>query len=116
MVDQLPRTNLTATMPSGMKAVRFRAGREAEIVGGSVPFVDPKDPAEKQPQMRLVAHCKVFNLLDANELAEYEKVWQGIADDTIVLSKDQLITSPDGTIVRGLLRWGVKTYRVKGQP
>jgi len=58
----------------------------------------------------------VFNLLDPNELIEYEKVWQDIADDKVILSKDQLITSPDGTIVRGLLRWGVKTYRVQGQP
>jgi hypothetical protein len=116
MAEQLPRTSLTASMPPGMRAVRFRAEREAEIVGGVVPLIDPRDKDSRQPQMRLVTHCKVFNLLDANEVIEYEKVWQDIADDRAILSKDQIIASPDGTIVRGLLRWGVKTYRVQGQP
>ena len=114
-MNELPRTSLLS-MPRSMEAVRFRAPREAEVRGGTAPLIGRDDKPEQKVQMRLNAHCRIFDLLNPDELAEYEKVWQAIADDKAILAQHQLITSPDGLKIRAYLRWGDKSYTVQGQP
>lgn len=113
-ITDIPVTKMVV-MPRSMSAVRFRPERQCEVVGGSTPLVDPKGRTEAQVQLRLVAHTKIFNLLDEKDLEEYNKTWQLIADDKAILAQHQLITAPDGSVVRAYLRWGDKTFKVQGQ-
>jgi hypothetical protein len=68
-------------VPANMQAVRYKPPMEVPVPEGmETPFISPDDPASKQIQQVWKARVKVFNMGDAKEVEEYEKVWQMACD------------------------------------
>ncbi len=72
----------TVKIPDGMSTPRFQADRTVTIPDGEIPLIDPTDPKHKKVQERWISHVKTFDLSDADQLTEYERVWQDHCDGT----------------------------------
>ena len=103
-----------ARLDPRMRVERYKAPQDVAVMGGVTPLIDPKDPADRQVQLRRIAHCKIFNLLDPIDLAEYERVWQMICDTKYECAQHEVRASPDGTIWKAYLRWTEKFHQVRG--
>ncbi len=98
----------TVKIPEAMETPRFLAERYVDI-SGEIPLVDPAAPAAKQVRKRLVAKCRVFNLLDEADIKEYQKIWQDIADKAAVFCEKSDPVVQDGKML-AFLRWGAWEY------
>ncbi len=73
----------TVRIPEGMDTPRFKIERTVTIPDGTeIPLIGPDDPRHKKVQERWIAHAKIFDLADADQLVEYEKIWQAHCDGT----------------------------------
>ncbi len=110
MTDQQPRT---VTVPAGMPAYRARAPREAIIPDGEIPLIDKNQPKEQQLKEVWTVHARLFNLQDAEQLTEYNRVWQLITDGRGRLSKEEgPHFDPKAGNWTTFLRWAEFTYKV----
>ncbi len=66
---------------SKVKLPTFKGKHNVELPNDAEPpFYDKNDPAHKQPQKRLMAHARVFDMADPASVEKYEEVWQSICD------------------------------------
>lgn len=104
-------------IPQGMATPRFKADRLVEVEGGAMnaPQIMPGDPEHKKVHRRLVAKARVFNLLDPDQAAEHEAVWQLVADCEAKVSNP--VMQPEYVEGKGLLaylRWCEFEYLLPG--
>lgn len=98
------------TIPAGMETPPYRAPRRVEV-SGEVPLISPGDPDEKKVQERLIAHCRVFNLSEPKELAEYESIWQKVCDSAARVSESsEPKWDSDRNCFVAFVRWSELAY------
>jgi hypothetical protein len=72
--------------------------------GPAFPYKED-DPIERQPQMRMQAHVRIFNLGDEEDRAAYEENAQKWADQTIQVSFEDRQYDPEEKTWTVLMRW-----------
>jgi hypothetical protein len=72
--------------------------------GPAFPYKED-DPPSRQPQMRMQAHVRTFDLADDEDRKEYELVAQKWADQTIQVSFEERVYNPEKKNWIILMRW-----------
>lgn len=107
--------NVAARMlhvPRGVPVARFQPPAKVELPAGTseIPLIPKDGPPERKLQEVWTAKARVFDLSDAAQLAEYEKVWQRITDGHATFSESR-IDFHAGKYV-ALLRWADFSYKL----
>jgi hypothetical protein len=78
-----------------------------------LPLIDKSSPDDMKIQQVWRARTKVFDLSDANQLGEYEKVWQLICDGHAQAMPDSKVDFvPSSGKYVAFLRWAEFDYKV----
>ena len=85
----------------GLDNIPFRLPK-----GQQVPSIKHNDPEHMQPRPVADAHARVFNLSKKNDLEEYNRVWDGAAKGTLLISREELQWSDKEQTFLAFLRWG----------
>lgn len=99
-------------VPKGVPIARFHPPAKVALPPGTqeIPLIPKDGPADRKLQEVWAAKARVFDLSDAAQLAEYEKVWQTITDGHATLSESR-IDFHEGKYV-ALLRWADFSYKL----
>lgn len=97
-----------AKIPDAMETPRWTADRYVEVAG-EIPLIEAGAPAHKQVRKRLMARCRVFDLLIKEDAQDYEAIWQKIADKEAVFCEKTEPVFKDGKLL-AFLRWGEWDY------
>jgi hypothetical protein len=101
---------LRRVVPAHLPLTRYKAEipiqADDQTPGGpDIPFVDKNDPAHKQFREKWVAKCKVFDLSNEAQLAEYEKIWQLVADQAGAVCESKTEFNAEKGTFLAFIRW-----------
>lgn len=101
-------------LPKGLPTARYKPPPPVEIPEGvdELPLIDGKTPDNQKVQEVWEAHVRVFKLSDEQDLAEYQRVWQMIADGHAIQCEHRTEFVPERGEFVALLRWAYLRYKV----
>lgn len=101
-------------IPKGMPIAPYREKPVVELPPGlqEIPLLDPKKGPEHQVQRRLVAHVRVFDLCKAEDIDDYERVWQMVCDGNALISEHKTEFVESRATFIAMLRWSQFEYKL----
>ncbi len=108
-----PEMQKLLRVPANMQAPRYRPPVDIAVPAGmETPFIHPDDPQSKQLQQVWTAKVRVFNMSTAQDVIDYEAVWQRACDGLGHVSESRTDYNKEIEAYVVFCRWSEVTFKL----